>query len=331
LSRPNISVYITSYNQREYLVEAVESVLAQTLPASQIIVVDDCSQDGSQDVIAEYAARHSHITPIFHRINLGVAQTRNHALQMTTGDFVTYVDGDDRFLPDKLAKEVELLDQSPEADVVFSNVYRIAADGTRLGLWAARYKPPQGYVFCQTFARDFPNRVLFRNELVNYGAWKRIGFYDPGLVVYEDYDMRVRLTKQLRVAYCDQPLSEYRRHPQGLRNVQAQKKLDAFDHIVRKNWLLLQDIGPNERSYVRRQLNQWRAHLMRMGAKDALGAWQGGPPNRKRALNWYLDSWKYHFYFDLDLVLGLFLPRGPYQALRGAAVQLRQAVSDHDR
>ena len=128
MSRPNISVYVTSYNQREYLVEAVESVLAQTLPASQIIVVDDCSQDGSQDVIAEYATRHSQITPIFHRNNLGVAQTRNHALQMTTGDYVTYVDGDDRFLPDKLAKEVELLDKSPEADVVFSNVYRIAAE-----------------------------------------------------------------------------------------------------------------------------------------------------------------------------------------------------------
>ena len=107
---PTISVYITSYNQREFLAEAIDSVLAQTLPPHQIIVVDDCSTDGSQDIIADYARAHRGLfSPIYHRDNTGVAQVRADALAAVTGDLVTYVDGDDRYLPTKLEQEAAAL------------------------------------------------------------------------------------------------------------------------------------------------------------------------------------------------------------------------------
>src|SRR4030042_4703334 len=174
-----ISVYIPSYNQKEYLVEAIESVLNQTLKPSQIVLVDDCSTDGSREVVAGYASRYSDlITPIYHTENGGVACSRIDGVEAATGDYVSHVDGDDRFLPTKLENEATLLQDKGDVQIAFSDYYYITADGSRTGSWADSDKPPVGDVFCRTFSRDLPKRSLFRNELPNRRAWKDIGYYD---------------------------------------------------------------------------------------------------------------------------------------------------------
>lgn len=322
----NVSVYVTSYNQKEYLVEAIESVLAQTLRASQIIVVDDCSQDGSRELISGYASRYPVITPIFHQRNLGVAQARNTALEAVTGDYVTYVDGDDRFLPTKLESEAKFLDKNSSAQIAFSNVYHMQADGKRLGTWIGKQKPPQGDVFCQTFARDFPQGILFRNELVEYSAWKQIGFYDPRLRIYEDYDMRIRLTKHLRTVYIDEALSEYRRHDSSLRSAKSTEKLALFDHICTKNRSLLDDLSVGEYRYVEQHLERWRAKLIRMAAKEALGVGQSEPGDRRKAVNLYWRSLRHHRCLDYDLILGLVLPHRAHKAIRSRVLDLREGT-----
>lgn len=158
-----ISVYITSYNQKHYLIEAIESVLNQTLRPFEIIIADDCSTDGSHEVIAGYASSYPDlITPIYHTQNQGVSQNRIDALGAVTGDYVSRVDGDDRFLPSKLEKEAKLLRNNPNAQIAFSDHYFMTADGIRTGVWAGEEKPPQGDVFRQTFARDFPKHSLFK-------------------------------------------------------------------------------------------------------------------------------------------------------------------------
>lgn len=322
----SISVYVTSYNQEEYLVEAIESVLGQTLHASQIIVVDDCSQDGSRELISGYASRYAVITPIFHHRNLGVSQARNTALEAVTGDYVTYVDGDDRFLPTKLENEAKFLNEHSSAQIAFSNVYHIQADGNRIGAWIGKRKPPQGDVFRQTFARDFPQGTLFRNELVNYGAWKQIGFYDPSLRIYEDYDMRIRLTKHLRTVYIDKALSEYRRHDSSLRSAQSTEKLAIFDYICAKNRSLLDDLSAVDYQYVQQRLERWRAKLIRMAAKEALGVDQSKPGNRRQAINLYWRSLRHHRCLDLDLILGLVLPHRAHKAIRSRVLDLREGT-----
>jgi len=243
-----ISVYIPSYNQKGYLIEAIESVLAQTLRPFEIIIVDDCSSDGSQQVIAAYAARYPDLViPVYHVHNQGIALTRNDALQRVGGDYVTYVDGDDRFLPTKLEKERRLLQNNPGAEIAFSNIYYMTAEGIRTGLWADAEKPPQGDVFSKVFARDFPRQSLFRNDLVNYQAWKGIGFYDPELRIWEDDDMRLRLTKKLKAVYHDEPLAEYRIHDKGLSRAGIGHHLKALRYVYEKNLLLLDDVEVTER------------------------------------------------------------------------------------
>jgi glycosyltransferase involved in cell wall biosynthesis len=257
-THPKISVYVTSYNQKKYLIETIESVLAQTLNPHQVIIVDDFSNDGSQELIAKYAHKYPNLVfPIYHMKNFGVVQTRIDALNAVTGDFVTYVDGDDRFLPEKIEREFDILAGNTNAQIAYSNNYYINPEGQRTGVWAEKGKPPEGNVFKETFSRCFPKSSLFRMELVNYQAWKSVGFHDPDITIYEDFDMRIRLTKHFQVAFCDEPLSEIRLHDKGLSKLRAKQHLASLEFIYHKNRSLLSDINESDHEIVKKGFNDF--------------------------------------------------------------------------
>ncbi|MFZ7125417.1 MAG: glycosyltransferase [Desulfobacterales bacterium] len=251
---PKISVFITSYNQKHFLTEAIDSVINQSLKPYEILIVDDASSDGSRKLIESYAKQYpGWIKPIYHTHNTGVTQVRIDALSSVTGDYVTYVDGDDRFLPEKLEKEYATLLKNPDASIVFSNNYYMDADGKHTDIWIENEQPPQGNVFFQTFSRLFPKESLYRMEMVDYHAWRKVGFHEPDLPIYEDFDMRIRMTRQLRVCYCDEPLSEIRFHGIGLSSLSAAMHLECLDYVYQKNRYLLQDIASTDRKIAERR------------------------------------------------------------------------------
>lgn len=324
----DISVYITSYNQKSYLVEAIESVLSQTLPPKQIIIVDDASQDGSQEVITGFTNRFPHlIKSILHSQNLGVARTRNDALEAINEDFVTFLDGDDRFLPAKLEKEAQRMLNSANTDIIYSNYYMINFKGERLGLWG-RSNLPEGDIFCHTFGRSFPKQRLYRYELVRYHSWKQIGFYDPTLQVYEDYDMRIRLTDQLRAAYTQEALSEYRLQDASLSKMNGMMYLDAFNYIRQKNAPLLKKRSLEEQKKVNHLLDEWRAALLRKMGRQALNGKANFLENRKNSFHYYHLSQKYHHKLDVLFWLEFILSPGGYSRLKDLYYKLRKIGQD---
>jgi glycosyltransferase involved in cell wall biosynthesis len=266
-----ISVYITSYNQKAYLIEAIESVLGQTLQPVEIIIVDDCSTDGSQELIAGYSSRHPELIKAFyHTKNQGVACTRTDALAAALGDYVTHVDGDDRFLPAKLEKEAKVLGENPDAQIAFSNFYYISAEGERGAVWAENEVPPQGDVFRQAFARDFPRGTLFRNEMVARSCFDRVGAYDPDLVTHEDWDLRIRLTKHFRVAYCPEPLAERRLARDGLSHSPAIRRLNSMKKVLEKNRSLLEDLPETDCVWIEGRLSTKFARLAWQATGEAM-------------------------------------------------------------
>ncbi len=254
-----ISVFITSYNQREYLVEAIESVLNQTLKPFEIMIVDDCSSDGSQELIHGYASKYPDwIRPICHPQNLGIAKNKAFAQREAKGDWLTYLDGDDRYLPEKLEQECKALQADPEAKLAFCNFYLINPEGERYKIWADGETPPTGHVFPQVLSRDFPRRNLFRNELVNYEALKSVGFYDESRTTHEDWDLKIRLTKRFKTVYCPEPLTEYRRHEQSISKYLPRTfKLLQIQDVYRNNEPLLRDLSPEERRYVEEKFTNY--------------------------------------------------------------------------
>ena len=306
---PKISVYITSYNQKDYLVEAIDSVLGQTLPPHQIIIIDDCSTDGSQEVIAGYASRYPElITTIYHAINKGISTTRKDALEAVTGDLVTFVDGDDRFLPEKLEVEARTLAENPGAQIAFSDYYHISPDGTRVGVWADGKTQPEGDIFCEVFAREFPQHALYRSELVDYRQWKQIGFNDPCFSTFGDFEMRIRLAKALRAVYTGEPTNEYRIGVSGLSCATAAEHLGNLERAIKKNRHLLDDLTEEQRAYVRqglyRFLGPFAIRALRQATNDRAHS------SRPNALRYYLKAIKYvGGRFDYRSAMSLLLGR----------------------
>ncbi|MCR4289245.1 MAG: glycosyltransferase [Candidatus Scalindua sp.] len=311
-----VSVYITSYNQKDYLIEAIESVLNQTLPPDQIIIVDDCSDDGSRDIITGYISRYpSLITGIYHDSNKGITQTRIDALKAVTGDFVTFLDGDDRFLPGKIEHEVNLLTKNPDVQIAFSNHYYISVDGSRVGIWAEEIEPPQGNIFCQVFALDFPKRELFRSELVNFHAWKQIGFPDTRFYIYQNYDMKIRLTKQLKTAYTNELLSEYRIGLNGMSSARASVHLANLEGIVKKNEYLLRDIPIEQRNQVRHLVDDFLGQIAKRAMQQTIKS-HGYRNNRFNAMRYYLKTIKcQHDRVDYRVILKLLLLNRAYDPI----------------
>ncbi|MDX2259997.1 MAG: glycosyltransferase family A protein [Hyphomicrobiaceae bacterium] len=272
-----ISVFITSYNQAHLLPEAIASVLAQTRPAAEIVIVDDASTDGSRALIDSYASAHPRlIKALYHETNTGVAQTRIDALSAVTGDHVTYVDGDDRFLPDKLAREAAALLADPAASIAYSNTRYMSEDFTTpVHTWVDGEAVPQGDVFLETFTRSFPRRSLFRMELVRTADWRRIGFHDPNLQIYEDFDMRIRLTKHLKTVYVDNVGSEIRTHQSGLSKLPDDRHLACLSYLYRKSLPLLADLPAERARDARRRLACW---ILRIGARATVGSARAGRP-----------------------------------------------------
>ena len=113
-----VSVMIGVYNARAYLGEAIESVLAQSYRSLELIVVDDGSTDGSGDVARSYGD----VVRYAYQENAGNGAARNRAVELSTGQFFAFLDADDRFMLDKLDRQLSALDADPELDVVFGHV-----------------------------------------------------------------------------------------------------------------------------------------------------------------------------------------------------------------
>ena len=105
---PAVSVIMPVYNGERFLAEAIESILEQTFTDFELLIVDDASQDGSLQIIREYAARDDRILVIPSESNLGIADARNLGIRRAIGDYITTMDCDDISLPRRLQMQVDL-------------------------------------------------------------------------------------------------------------------------------------------------------------------------------------------------------------------------------
>jgi GT2 family glycosyltransferase len=243
-SVPRISVVISSYNFARYLPACIDSVLAQTLRPLEIIISDDCSTDNSWAIISEYSQKYPQLIRAYRqRENMGPPRHGNFGKQQARGDLIAWMDGDDRWLPRLLEVQWTTLQQQPRAQVAYSNVFIIDAEGNRLRIWddGTDPAPPSGDVFVEVFSRRFfPNsRSIFRNQLMYRSALEQTGYNDLALKSYWDWDGKVRLTSRFQVAYSGEALVEYRVHPGGFSHSQPATHLRGMLGVYEKNLPLL--------------------------------------------------------------------------------------------
>lgn len=208
---PLVSVVIATYNMARYLPQALRSVLLQTYPNLEIIVVDDGSTDATPVVIEPF--RSSPAVRYIRQANAGQAAAKNHGVREARGEYIAFLDADDFWVDDKLAAQVPLLQRSPDVGVVYSRLHYVDANGTRVGV--SDNELFRGDVSGALFVRNF---IGFGTAVARRACFECLGGFDESLTMGIDYDLWLRFSTRYRFDYVDRPLLCYRRWPGQMSN-----------------------------------------------------------------------------------------------------------------
>ncbi|MFQ5591065.1 MAG: glycosyltransferase family 2 protein [Phycisphaerae bacterium] len=244
---PVISVHMPVYNAERYLAEAVESILAQTFPDFEFIIIDDGSTDGSPEILRRYADEDQRIR-LVSRSNAGVAEARNEALRLARGEYFAVMDADDISLPQRFAEQVAYLRNSSDCIAVGSRVLLIDPDGIPIREWpySASHEEIDGaHMEGKAGAVIHPSAMIRREPMLEAGGyWLRSA---------EDYDLFLRLAERGRLANLPQLLLKYRQHLKSFgyaqRNRQSEDARLALQQAQRRRGITVSGstAGPDMR------------------------------------------------------------------------------------
>ena len=210
---PTVSVFVPTFNASKYLEECIDSLLKQTYPLSQIVICDDASTDGTQEIIRHYEKNHRNLVQgILHSENQGASANFNSGLNAMTGDLVSLIGGDDWWLPNKIEKEVETLLSNPTARWVYSDSFIYLQDHDSLRPMRQKYDGKSGDILYYILTR----KISIRNWTAKKTFLDEIGRFDEVLKTYEDWDYKIRLASNAEIAHTGHRAVVYRRHSSGL-------------------------------------------------------------------------------------------------------------------
>ena len=227
-----VSVVMPAYNVDWCVRRAVDSVLAQDFRERELIVVNDGSTDDTRNVLASYGDA----IRVIHQENRGMSAARNAAIRAARGALVAFLDADDRWLPEKLTRQVELMQSRPEIGFCSTAARVENPEGELLNLWRCRQRGPD--MLETLFAENAAiaggcSAVIVRRELLD-----SVGLFDESLRGFEDPDLWMRLAAVSGYACIDEPLAVILRREKSVsRNLDAMRT--AALRSMRKNRVLL--------------------------------------------------------------------------------------------
>ncbi len=214
-STPKISVCIPVYNGSDYIADSIRSVLAQTYEDFNLIVCDNCSTDGTEDVVRNF--KDSRLTYVRNDKNLGLVGNHNRCLQIANGKYVYFLHHDDIMLPDNLELKISILDEHPNVGLVHSDVLFIDENGDQLDITKFDAKTDyiedgikafEKYILAMPVgARFFIGSVLARRH-----CYEKLGGFNLSLPNVMDSEMWLRILLFYDVACIGKPLVKYRLH-----------------------------------------------------------------------------------------------------------------------
>lgn len=196
---PKVSIIIPTHNRKEMLLEAVRSVRQQTFADFELIIVDDGSDDGTDAVLADLKAD-SRIR-YFWQDHAGVASARNHGIKESRAHWIVFLDSDDLWLPDKLSKQWDYVQQNPGVKICQTEEIWMR-HGVRVNS-GLRHKKHSGWIFsqCLPLCIVSPSAVMIERSV-----FTTCGTFDEALPACEDYDLWLRVALKYQIITMSEPL-----------------------------------------------------------------------------------------------------------------------------
>lgn len=223
--KPTVSVIIPTYNRENRIGNAIRSVLSQTFPDFEIIVVDDASQDNTKEMVAGLSDER--IRYIKHDKNRGGSAARNSGIKTARGKYIAFLDDDDEWMPAKLEKQVSKFMQSSEKVGLIYCGYICLHDGKAVSENMPEIK---GAAYIEALNSCF---VGGPTPLVKKECFSQAGYFDETLKTCQDWDMWIRVAKYYDVDYVSETLAHYTLHGSQLSSG-LNRRISAREMILEK-------------------------------------------------------------------------------------------------
>jgi glycosyltransferase involved in cell wall biosynthesis len=230
----SVSVVIPAYNIEKYIAEAIDSVLAGTHRPNEIIVVDDGSTDGTAEVVRQYGSKVRYV----HQGNAGVSAACNAGIKAATCQWIAFLDGDDKWLPEKLELQLELLQRNKDLMWTTCNfIYRSCLDNSEQDF--LEFGKGQELLGDKEYFDSFITAITCGvgynrgTMLINRRVFEQVGMFCEELTSGEDLDMALRISyHQAQIGYVNRPLAVYNwKRPDSLAVRPIQQRLDIVCEV----------------------------------------------------------------------------------------------------
>jgi glycosyltransferase involved in cell wall biosynthesis len=226
---PRVSIIIPTYNRENFIGEAVASALGQDYQEIEVIVVDDGSTDGTEEVLATF---HDPRLVCVRQDNAGRSLARNRAIGIARGEYITFLDSDDYYLPSKVGTQAAFLDANPEFGMAYMSAFCV--DDDRRDLNMVYHASISGRIYPH-IAFYHPHTITLPNVMVRKEILEQIGEFDEAMERFEDIDLWRRIAKKTLIAGIDQIGCHVRTHVGNkLDSLDPERIVSAIDYYAQK-------------------------------------------------------------------------------------------------
>jgi glycosyltransferase involved in cell wall biosynthesis len=222
--KPLISIILPTYNGEKYLATSLQSCLDQTFGDWELIVVDDCSQDSTPRIIADFAARDGRIRSLRNEPNKRLPASLNAGFAEARGELLTWTSDDNAYRPGALASMARHLDEHPTVGLVYCDYTTIDEAGKVTT--AVKVDPPEELVRHCVVGACF----MYRREVM-----MKVGAYDTAMFCAEDFDYWLRIAQHYPIARMQEDHYLYRLHRSSLTTTQRERMLRGTAKALAKN------------------------------------------------------------------------------------------------
>lgn len=229
---PKVSVILPAYNAEKYIKEAVDSILGQTFMNFELIVINDCSKDSTEQILLSYTD--PRLVYVKNEQNLGVAGTLNKGLSLAKGTYIARMDADDISLPERFRKQVSYLDAHPDVAVLGTAV-EIFGEGMSSQIRQFSQMPEQMKVDLFFSCGLAHPSVMMRADVI-----RTLGGYDKAFEGLEDYELWCRVSRDYQIAALPEVLFRYRIHPSQVTKNPTEKYRTRMRNLKKRQ---LEELG----------------------------------------------------------------------------------------
>lgn len=299
-----VSAVIPTYNSSHFVVDAVESALNQRDANVEVIVVDDGSTDDTESRLAPFIKRIRYIR----QRNSGPSVARNRGIREAGGDFIAFLDADDRWLPHKTAMQLELFAQKPHLGLVHSNIFVYHEKTGEQNIGEASRSLFSGRCYPQIF---WGHTVMPSASMIRKSVFDKVGQFDESIrgPSFEDQDLWLRIARDYEFDFVAEPLIIYRKHENNgsLNNIRnVEDELQVLAKTLKEDpslWSQLDTVRARRKLFAL----AFSAGYSRVHANDS-----------EKSREFFMEAWRYAPMNPLPAVyLGYsFLPNRVRESLR---------------